>query len=153
MIKKIKETIIYILLCSFLPMAFALIITKITKEGWNNLGIAFHLKSSWNMYLLSILSTVILVYLSYPLMILCFPNQVTTSFSLENISQICLMALLGTACLIECLGEKLGWIGYLFTSLEGIMGTVASCVAPGIIRGVYHIGVPVLMEYPTPIIL
>lgn len=108
----------------------------------------FHLKRSWKVYILSILSTVVLFYLADPLMLLYFPNQVTTTFSMGSIPKIALMALLGTAAFIECLGEELGWIGYLYPRLEKIMGTALSCVVLGIIRGAYHIGILVLMEYP-----
>lgn len=137
-----------VMAASFLPMLLALVITKMTKEGWDNLGVAFHFRDTWSVYLLSVLSTLMMVYLADPLMLLCFPKQVSTTFSLESIPQIGIMTLIGTASLIECLGEELGWIGYLFPRLERTMGTMVACIVLGLIRGGYHVGIVILMDYP-----
>lgn len=139
----------FIMLAGFLPAILALVITKVTKEGWNNLGIAFNIKKGWKMYLLAIFGTTAMAYLADPLMLLIFPEDVTTTFTLPQIKEVGFAMLIGTACLIECLGEELGWIGYLFPRFEKVMGTIPSCIALGTIRAVWHIGILFFMEYPV----
>ena len=138
-----------VMLASFLPAVLTLVITKITKEGWDNLGIAFNLKKSWKIYLLSMFGTTLLPYLADPLMLLLFPENVTTTFTPMELINIVIVMLIGTACFIECLGEELGWIGYLFPRLEKVLGTMPACVALGVIRATWHIGILVMMDYPV----
>ncbi|MDO5147684.1 MAG: type II CAAX endopeptidase family protein [Eubacteriales bacterium] len=140
---------IFIIAASYLPMFLALVVTQITKEGWNNLGVAFHIKESWEIYVLSVLATLVIMYSAYPFMPFIFGKKVSVIFSLKTAGEICLMTVLGILCLIECLGEELGWIGYLFPKLEKIAGTVVACIVLGIVRGIYHIGILIFMEYPV----
>lgn len=137
----------FVILAQFFPMILCLIMSKITGEGWDNLGITIHRKS-WKYLLLSIIGSVIVTYAADPLMLMLFPENVSTTFLADKISQVLLMALLGTACFIECLGEELGWIGYLYGKLEKLFGTKPACIFIGIIRGLYHIGILVIMDYP-----
>lgn len=143
------NSMMFVMLAGFLPAALALIITKVTKEGWNNLGIAFNIKNGWKMYLLSIIGTTAMAYLADPLMLLIFSEEVSTTFTLPQIKDVALAMLIGTACLIECLGEELGWIGYLFPRLERMMGTIPACAVIGTIRAVWHIGILFFIEYPV----
>lgn len=110
---------------------------------------AFHIRKSWKIYLLSIFGSLAATYLAYPFMLLLFCNRVTVTFSMQTVGEICLMTLLGILCFIECLGEELGWMGYLFPKLEKLMGTIFACVVTGIARGVFHIGILIFMEYPV----
>ena len=142
-------TIIFMVLASFFPMVLSLIMTKITKEGWNCLGVKFNFKRGWKIYLLSILGTSILPYLTDVLLLLIFPNNVSTTFTSAELSSVAIGILIGTACFIECLGEELGWIGYLFPRLEEQCGTVVSCVLLGIIRAMWHIGILIFMDFPV----
>lgn len=135
-------------LAQFLPMIVCLIMTKITGEGWNDLGINIKRKS-WRYYGISILVTVCLSYLMDPFMLFVFGKNVETTFTISNFKEIVLMTFLGTACCIECLGEELGWIGYLYGKLESSMGICKSCVLLGVIRGIYHIGILLHMNYPV----
>ena len=141
--------IFFMMIASFSPMILTLIMTKITKEGWDNLGITFNLKKGWKIYLLSILGTTLLTYLADPVMLLLFPEHVTTTFTASNLTSIAIAMLLGTACFIECMGEELGWISYLFPRLEKVLGTMPACVVLGIIRAMWHLGILVLMDYPV----
>lgn len=138
-----------VVIASFLPMAVTLIMTKITGEGWNHLGIQFQLKKNWRIYLLAVGGTVLLTYFADPFMLMLFPGKVSSSFTMAGLPGILGDVLLGTACLIECLGEELGWISYLFTKLENVMGTLPACLLLGIIRGIYHLGILVWMEFPA----
>lgn len=141
-------SMLFAMLAAFFPMLLALIMAKITGEGWNHLGIAFHFRK-WRYYLIAVLGTILLVYGSNPLMLLLFPAEVRSSFSPDRIGEILLMVLLGILCFIECLGEELGWIGYLFPKLEELVGTTGSILLLGLIRGCYHIGLLSFMDYPV----
>lgn len=139
---------IFAMLAAFLPMLLALIMAKITGDGWNHLGIAFHFRK-WRCYLFAVLGALLLAYGGNPLMLLLFPGEVSSSFSPDRIGEILLTVLLGILCFIECLGEELGWIGYLFPKLEELAGTTGSILLLGFIRGCYHIGLLVFMDYPV----
>lgn len=148
-----ESSTLFIILASFLPMIVTLIMTKITKEGWNNLGVQFSFKHGWKMYIVSIIGTLFMVYAYQPIMVLLFPNQVKSSFVLSNLSDVGLMTLLGIACFIESMGEELGWISYSYPKLEKIMGSILALLLLGIIRGVYHLGIIFYMEYPIVVFL
>ena len=142
------DAVFCIVLAQFMPMLVCLFMSKISKEGWNNLGIKVQ-KKSWKYFLLSIIGSVIIVYAADPLALLLFPNDVSTNFSIREIANILLLTVFGTACFIECLGEELGWIGYLYEKLERLIGIGWACVLLGVIRGIYHLGMIVLMNYPV----
>ena len=142
------DAVFCIVLAQFMPMLVCLFMSRISKEGWNNLGIKVQ-KKSWKYFLLSIIGSVIIVYAADPLALLLFPNAVSTNFSIREIANILLLTVFGTACFIECLGEELGWIGYLYEKLERLIGIGWACVLLGVIRGIYHLGMIVLMNYPV----
>jgi len=137
-----------LMLAQFFPMIVCLIMTKITGEGWNNLGITIK-KKSWKYFGISIVATICLSYLSDPVVLLVFGKNVESSFTISSLWEIAMMTLLGTACFIECLGEELGWIGYLYGKLEHEMGIWKACTILGLLRGIYHIGILLHMDYPV----
>lgn len=141
--------LLFIMIASFLPMVLTLIITKITKEGWNDLGIQFGFKKGWQMYLVSIFGTLLMTYLANPFMLLLFKGQVTSSFTPAALGEVALSTLLGIACFIEMMGEELGWIGYVYPRLEKLTGSISALVLLGIIRGIYHLGILFYMDHPV----
>ena len=54
-------SVFFMMIASFFPMILTLVITKITKEGWDNLGIVFNLKKSWRSCLAQYLGAWFLV--------------------------------------------------------------------------------------------
>ena len=135
-------------IAGFFPMILALIITKITKEGWGNLGVKFNLKKGWKVYLISILGTTLLPYISDLLLMLIFQKHVTMNITTQAPLLILGAMLMGIACFIECLGEELGWIGYLFPRLEKVFGTTKACIFLGVIRALWHLGILIFMDFP-----
>ena len=82
--EKTDYAIFFMVIASFFPMILSLIMTKITKEGWNNLGVKFNIKKGWKIYLLSIIGTAILPYLTYALLMSFFRNNVSTTFTINS---------------------------------------------------------------------
>lgn len=115
-------SVFFMMIASFFPMILTLVITKITKEGWDNLGIVFNLKKSWRIYLISIFGTVLLVYMANPILLLFFPKNISTTFTMKELIHIAVMLLLGT---------------------------VFGCVVLGVIRATWHLGILVWMEHPV----
>ena len=140
--------IFFTIAAGFFPMILTLVITKITKEGWGNLGIVFNLKKGWKIYLIAIFGTTLLPYISDLLLLLIFQKHVSVDIASNAPLLILGAMLMGIACFIECLGEELGWIGYLFPRLEKVFGTIMACVLLGIIRAVWHLGIFAFIEFP-----
>jgi len=86
-------------------------------------------------------------------MLILFRENVSIDFEKDMIVKILLMTLMGIACCIECLGEELGWIGYLYGKFESIAGTIWACVIIGLIRGSFHIGILIHMNFAIPAFL
>lgn len=142
-------SMIFATIASFVPMIFTLIVTKIKKEGWNNLGIRFSFKKGWKMYVFAIVGTLFTVYATQFMMYLIFRDKVESTFTIAGLGQIGMMTVFGIACFIEMLGEELGWIGYFFPKLEKMSGTLSACLLLGLIRGIYHLGIIFYMEHPV----
>ncbi|MBQ8596328.1 MAG: CPBP family intramembrane metalloprotease [Lachnospiraceae bacterium] len=143
---------ILIMLTSFMPAFITLIMTKITKEGWESLPLHPHPIAGFKAYVAAIVFTLLLVYLSDPLYLLIFKGNVTYSpdgCSFSGWLQVLLLCLLALAMSVEMLGEELGWMGYLFPKLEQLWGTTAAIALVGLIRSLWHIGILVHMDHPV----
>lgn len=143
---------ILIMLTSFMPAFITLIMTKITKEGWESLPLHPHPIAAFKTYILTIVFTLLLTYLSDPFYLLFFKDNVTYSpegCSLTGWLQVLLLCLLALAMSVEMLGEELGWMGYLFPKLEQLYGTTAAIAITGLIRALWHIGILVHMDHPV----
>ena len=86
-------------------------------------------------------------------MLLLFSENVSLDFGKDQMLNILLMTLVSIACCVECLGEELGWIGYLYGKIESMVRTIWTCVILRTIRGVYHIGILIHMDYTIPAFL
>lgn len=141
---------ILIMLTSFMPAFITLIMTKITKEGWESLPLHPHPIAGFKAYLIAIVFTLLLVYLGDPLYLLIFKGNVTYApegCTLNGWLQVFLLCLLALAMSVEMLGEELGWIGYLFPKLESLHGTTLAIVLTGLIRSLWHIGILIHMPH------
>lgn len=141
-----------IMLTSFLPALTALVMTKVTGEGWDSLGVLPNIRKSWKVYIFSVAVTWIMVYLSDPLMLLLFKGNVTYASegqSFRGWCQVLLLSLLAVVCSVEMLGEEIGWLGYLFPKLEKLHGTNAAILLLSLIRTLWHIGILVFLPHPV----
>lgn len=139
-----------VILTSFLPALVTLVMSKLTKEGWDSLKILPHIRKAWKVYIFAVVCCWIMVYIGDPLMLLLFRGEVIYSLTLGGIGQILGMTALGVAASIEMLGEELGWLGYLFPKLEKLHGTNAAIVLLALARTVWHLGI--LAFFPHPVI-
>lgn len=140
-----------IMLTSFMPALITLIMTKITKEGWDNLLIHPRIKTGWKAYPLAVVFTWLLIYIGDPLFLLIFKGNVTYAADGCTISgwlQVLLLSLLALICSVEMLGEELGWMGYLFPKLEQLHGTNLAILFISLIRSIWHIGILLHMAHP-----
>lgn len=139
-----------IMLTSFMPAFITLLMTKITKEGWESLPLHPHPIAAFKTYLLAIALTLLLVYLNDPLYLLLFKGNVTYApegCTLAGWLEVLFLCLLSLAMSVEMLGEELGWMGYLFPKLEALHGTVPSIALIGLVRTLWHVGILVHMDH------
>ena len=61
-----------VILTSFLPALTALILCKISREGWDNLMILPNIRKAWKAYLFAVIGALVMNYLNELLMYLMF---------------------------------------------------------------------------------
>lgn len=54
----------FVILTSFLPALTALVLCKISKEGWNNLKILPNIREAWKVYLFAVIGALVMNYLN-----------------------------------------------------------------------------------------
>lgn len=140
--------IISMMFGSFIPMILALIFIKIFKGKYKDLGFRLNIKKSWKIYLMSFIISILLSYVTVPLMLLIFNTKVSLNFTQETLLMLVLTPIIGVISSIEMMGEEIGWIGYLYPKLEKTSGTILACIILGIIRGCYHFGIIIVRDFP-----
>ena len=65
-----------VILTSVLPALTALILCKISGEGWDNLMILPNIKKAWKIYLFAVAGALVMSYLNELLMYLMFRGEV-----------------------------------------------------------------------------
>ena len=165
--------------CMFIPAISAIITAFITKEGFKGLWIKPNLKGNIKYYLIAWFLPAILIILGAAAYYLIFPNNFdgnmtnmikSTKDQLANAGQsilndgqikLALIAQLAIGLLIApivnfvtCLGEELGWRGYLLPNLCKKYSKVSAVIISGVIWGIWHgpmiaMGHNYGLEYPT----
>ena len=142
-----------VILTSFLPALTALVLCKISKEGWDNLMILPNIRKAWKVYLLAVAGALVMNYLNEFLMYLMFVGEVICpagAFTLHGLGEVLGMTMLGVLSSVEMLGEELGWLGWLFPKLEKLQGTKTAKLLLALIRTAWHLGI--LVFFPHPLI-
>lgn len=140
-----------VILTSFLPALTALVLCKITGEGWNNLMILPNIRNAWKVYLFAAAGALVMNYLNELLMYFMFRGGVSIqagAFTLRGLGEVLGMTILGVLASVEMLGEELGWLGWLFPKLEKLHGTKAAMLLLALIRTMWHLGILIFLPHP-----
>lgn len=121
--------------------AIACIITRaVTKEGFRDMKLHLRLKGNLRYYLLAFVLPLIFVPMMELLpLVLSGHTEWLSGFTLMNtitsVMQLGSAAIVGS---IGLLGEELGWRGYMNGKMEPLFGTLGSCLAGGVVWGLWH---------------
>ncbi len=148
-------------ICMLFPAICSIITRLVTKEGFKNLGLRPNLKGNKKnikYYLLAWFLPSILIILGAVIYFCIFPQSfdggmtsmlqqyqnVGVEMSFEKLRTIAIIETLVAIFLapllnlIPCLGEELGWRGYLLPKLTEHYSYVSSILISGIIWGLWH---------------
>lgn len=140
-----------VILTSFLPVLTALILCKISREGWDNLMILPNIRKAWKVYLFAVAGALVMNYLNELFLYLMFQGEVSFqagAFTLRRLGEVLGMTILGVLASVEMLGEELGWLGWLFPKLEKMHGTKTAMLLLALIRTMWHLGILIFLSYP-----
>ena len=123
------------------PALACIIARAVTKEGFRDMKLHLRLKGNLRYYLLAFALPPVLVPLTEVLpVVLNGHGEWLGGFTWTNVTagllQLGSTAIVGS---IGLLGEELGWRGYMNGKLEPLLGTSGTCLAGGIIWGLWHL--------------
>lgn len=152
-----------LILCMMMPALSVLITTLITKSSFKEIWIKPNFKKNIKYYFIGYFSPVILIILGSALYFIIFPSHLDLSMNngvenlklqLQSLSQALPSDLeLKSAMIIQlfvsiflspilnfipCLGEELGWRGYLLPKLIENNSYFKSSLIAGVIWGIWH---------------
>ena len=121
--------------------AIACTITRaITKEGFRDMKLHLRLNGNLRYYLLALVLPLVYVPIMEILpLVLNGHTERLVGFTWADVTAAVLQ--LGSAAIIGSvglLGEELGWRGYMNQKLEPLLGTIGTCLAGGVIWGLWH---------------
>ena len=121
--------------------AIACIITRaVTKEGFRDMNLHLRLNGNLRYYLLALVLPLVYVPIMEILpLVLNGHTDRLVGFTWADVTAAVLQ--LGSAAIIGSvglLGEELGWRGYMNQKLEPLLGTIGTCLAGGVIWGLWH---------------
>lgn len=121
--------------------AIACIITRaVTKEGFLDMKLHLRLKGNLRYYLLALVLPLIYVPIMEILpIVLNGHTEQLVDFTWTDVA-VAVMQLGSAATVgsVGLLGEELGWRGYMNQKLEPLLGTLGTCLAGGVIWGLWH---------------
>ena len=138
-----SNTMFYIIymIFSFSPAFASLIARAVTKEGFRDMKLHLKLSGNFKWYMLA-----------FGLPLICFTVKILLpvvlsghadwlgGFTARNVlSEIFMLAAMTAVMSIGLLGEELGWRGYMNQKMESLFGTVGTCIAGGIVWGLWHL--------------
>ena len=138
-----SNTVNYIIymIFSFSP-AFASLITRaVTKEGFRDMKLHLHFSGNFKWYILAFGLPLICFSAMFMLpVIVSGHTDWLGGFTFSNVlSNAFLLFAFSAVQSIGLLGEELGWRGYMNQKMEPLLGTVGTCIAGGIVWGLWHL--------------
>ena len=149
----------------FFPALGVLITRLVTREGFKNSMLRFHLRGNVRYYLIGWFGPMILTLLGAVLYFAVCPSAFTlTTYQVQMASQPLpetlfwvlqgvLMLLAPLLNLVACFGEEWGWRGYLLPKVSARMKFLPTVLLTGFIWGIWHAPIIVAghnygMDYP-----
>lgn len=165
--------------CMFIPAISVIITTLISKNKFKDVWIKPNFKGNMKYYLLAWLLPVVLILIGSAIYYMIFPSHFDSNMStmitatkgqLSSLGKVVpsddelkslLLLQLATSIFIApvvnfitCLGEELGWRGYLLPNLLEKMSPLKATIVSGVIWGVWHAPMIAMghnygLDYPT----
>ncbi|HNZ98469.1 type II CAAX endopeptidase family protein [Ruminococcus sp.] len=127
-------------LFSFSPAIACLITRAATKEGFGDLKLHFNFRGNFRWYLLAFALPLVCFSVSMllPVIISGYGSRLS-GFTAKNVLSV-IFILMGQSAVVSAglLGEELGWRGYMNCTMEPLFGTFGTCLAGGIMWGLWH---------------
>ncbi|WP_173386865.1 CPBP family intramembrane glutamic endopeptidase, partial [Ruminococcus flavefaciens] len=129
------------MLFSFSPAIASLIARAVTKEGFRDMKLHLHLSGNFRWYLLAFALPLICFSVKFLLpVILSGHADWLGAFTAQNVlASVFTLAAMSAVMSIGLIGEELGWRGYMNQKMEPLLGTVGTCIAGGIVWGLWHL--------------
>jgi membrane protease YdiL (CAAX protease family) len=154
---------IIVMSCMFMPAIGVIITTLITKENFKDLWLKPNFKNNKKYYFIAWILPAVLIALGTVIYFLVFPNQLDLNMTtmieatksqmasanrpipndqqikMSLISQLVLAVFIAPVVnFIPCLGEELGWRGFLLPNLLEKFSALKATLISGVIWGVWH---------------
>lgn len=144
----------FTMIACFMPAVTAIVICLIKRINISELAVFPRLRGNVSIYVIVILIAIVMSLIDQPLIAATFPNVVQfQDFNcfvfIMNVLFLLAASLVG---IISLLGEEIGWLGYLFPRLERLYGTIPAVVLMGLIRGVWHLVMLLMIGSDTALI-
>ncbi|MDO5559821.1 MAG: type II CAAX endopeptidase family protein [Oscillospiraceae bacterium] len=134
---------IFAALVGYGPALANIITRKITKEGWHNSLLHIRLKGNIRYYVAALVIPGLYGLISGILITSLYGNwdfsQIVSRLSLKSdLGSILLIYSGGPLFVYSTFGEEFGWRGYMNQKMEPLLGTAGTCIAGGVIWGIWH---------------
>ena len=128
-------------LFSFSPAIASLITRAVTKEGFRDMELHLHLAGNIRWYLLAFALPMICFSVRFflPIVLTGHAGWLAGLTVQDVLSNVLTLAALSAVTSVGLIGEELGWRGYLNQKLEPLLGTAGTCLAGGIVWGLWHL--------------
>lgn len=138
-----SNTVFYIIymIFSFSPAIASLITRAVTKEGFRDMKLHLKLSGNFKWYLVAFGLPLVCFSAKFLLpVILSGHADWLGGFTARNVlSSVFTLAAMSAVMSIGLIGEELGWRGYMNRKMEPLLGSVGTCIAGGIVWGLWHL--------------
>lgn len=129
---------LFFVFCMFCPALASILTRLVLREGFRDMFLRPRFRTNALPYALAILVPPLVILLGAALYFIVYPARfdgVNASFFAQLAQGVLLAPILN---LIPCLGEELGWRGYLLQKLNALMPKRCAALVSGAIWGIWH---------------